>query len=93
VQFNHRLLAAATVVLALGLWLWALSRDLPPAAHGGFAALAILALIQLALGITTLLLVVPVTLGALHQAGAILVLTATLWTLYHLRGHPGATQP
>ncbi|MEQ8355856.1 MAG: COX15/CtaA family protein [Kiloniellaceae bacterium] len=85
VQFNHRLLAVATVILALGLWLWSLSRDISPAAQGGFAALAILALIQLALGVTTLLLAVPIALGALHQAGAILVLTATLWTLYHLR--------
>ncbi len=85
VQFNHRILAVTTVALAIGLWLWSLNRNLAPAAQMGFAALAILALIQLALGITTLLLVVPVTLGALHQAGAILVLTATLWTLYHLR--------
>jgi cytochrome c oxidase assembly protein subunit 15 len=92
VQFNHRLLAVTTVVVALGLWLWSLSRDIAPAAHGGFAALAILALIQLAVGITTLLLVVPVTLGALHQAGAILVLTATIWTLYHLRGRPEANR-
>ncbi len=88
VQFNHRLLAVATVALALVLWLWSLSRNLAPAAQVGFAALAILALIQLALGITTLLLVVPVTLGALHQAGAIFVLTATIWTLYHLRPRP-----
>lgn len=85
VQFNHRLLAVLTVTLAVALWLWSLSRDLAPGAQMGFAALAILALIQLALGITALLLVVPVTLGALHQAGAILVLTAALWTLYHLR--------
>ncbi|MEQ9609455.1 MAG: COX15/CtaA family protein [Kiloniellaceae bacterium] len=85
VQFNHRLLAVTTVAVALGLWLWSLNRNLAPAAQMGFAAVAILALIQLALGITTLVLVVPVTLGALHQAGAILVLTATLWTLYHLR--------
>jgi len=85
VQFNHRLLAVTTVAVTLALWLWSLSRTLAPAAQMGFAALAILALIQLALGITTLLLVVPVTLGALHQAGAVLVLTATLWTLYHLR--------
>lgn len=85
VQFNHRLLAVVTVTLALAIWLLSLSRDLAPTAHGGLAAMAILALMQLALGITTLLLVVPVTLGALHQAGAVLVLTATLWTLHHLR--------
>ena len=89
VQFNHRLLAVTTVALAMVLWLWSLNRDLSPAAHSGFAALAILALIQMALGITTLLLAVPVALGALHQAGAILVLTATLWTLYHLRDRRG----
>jgi len=88
VQFNHRLLAVTTVALALALWVWSLARDVSPAAHGGFAVLAILALMQLALGITALLLVVPVTLGALHQAGAILVLTATLWTLHQLRAQP-----
>ena len=88
VQFNHRALAVTTVAVALVLWLWSLSRDLAPAAQMGFAALAIMALIQLALGITTLLLVVPVFLGAAHQAGAILVLTAVLWTLYHLRSRP-----
>ncbi|HEY9549208.1 MAG TPA: COX15/CtaA family protein [Kiloniellaceae bacterium] len=88
VQFNHRLLAVSTVTVAMVLWPWSLTRSLPPAAQLGFAALAILALVQLALGITTLLLVVPVALGALHQAGAVLVLTATLWTLYHLRARP-----
>src|SRR3546814_20479122 len=72
VQFNHRLLAVAAVTLAMALWLWSLSRDLAPAAQMGFAALAILALVQLALGITPLLLVVPVTLAALHQAGPVL---------------------
>ncbi len=85
VQFNHRLLAVTIVPLALALWVWSLSRDISPAAQSGFAALAILTLVQMALGITTLLLVVPVTLAALHQAGAILVLTATIWTLHHLR--------
>jgi cytochrome c oxidase assembly protein subunit 15 len=41
--------------------------------------------IQVALGISTLLLVVPVPLGALHQAGAVMLLTLTLWTLHGLR--------
>ena len=85
VQFNHRLLAVATVALTLAVWLWSLRLDLAPAAQGGFALLAVLALMQLALGIVTLLLVVPVWAAALHQAGAILVLTAALWCLYHLQ--------
>ncbi len=90
VQFNHRLLAVSTVVLTLAVWLWALRLDLAPAAQAGFAVLAILALLQLALGIVTLLLVVPIWAAALHQAGAILGLTATLWCLYHLRIRPAA---
>lgn len=85
VQFNHRLLAIVTVVLSLAIWLWSLRLDLSPAVQGGFALLAILALLQMALGIVTLLLVVPIWAAALHQAGAILVLTAILWCLYHLR--------
>src|SRR3546814_11100271 len=67
------------------LWPWSLTRSLPPAAQLGFAALAILAMVQLAIGINTLLLVVPVTLCAMHQAGAVLVRTATLWSLYPFR--------
>src|SRR3546814_19431454 len=59
VQFNHRLLAVAAVTLAMALWLWSLSRDLAPAAQMGFAALAILALVPLAPGIPTPLLVGP----------------------------------
>ena len=41
--------------------------------------------IQVILGISTLLLVVPIWLGALHQAGAILLLSLAFWVLHHLR--------
>jgi heme a synthase len=41
--------------------------------------------IQVTLGISTLLLVVPVPLAAAHQAGAVLLLTLTLWALHGLR--------
>jgi cytochrome c oxidase assembly protein subunit 15 len=47
--------------------------------------LGLAALAQLGLGVATLLAAVPVWLGALHQAGAILVLTATVWLLFNLR--------
>src|SRR3546814_13839413 len=79
VQFNHRLLAVAAVTLALALWLWSLSRDLAPADLMGFAALAILALVQPALRIHTLLTVVPGTLAPLHQAAAVLGPAGTRW--------------
>jgi len=84
VQFNHRLLAVTTLVLILLFW-WrtpgsALSRpgrrwlNLVPAA----------ALLQVTLGITTLLMRVPVALGAAHQAGALLLLTCLLVLTFHL---------
>lgn len=78
VQFNHRLLAHLLVVGGLGLWLW--SRFAAPvrAVRRAFDLLAIAVSLQLLLGIWTLLAAVPVWLGAVHQAGAILVLTATL---------------
>ena len=79
-QFNHRVLAVVTVVAALGLWIGLGRRLLPVAA---------MALLQLGLGIATLLLVVPVWLGALHQAGALILFTLALWALYHSPGRTG----
>ncbi|MEM7221735.1 MAG: COX15/CtaA family protein [Pseudomonadota bacterium] len=72
-QFNHRVLAVTTVFAALGLWLKA-GRALAP--------VAVMALIQLGLGIATLLLVVPIWLGAAHQAGALILFTLALRALY-----------
>jgi heme a synthase len=42
--------------------------------------------VQYALGVATLLLVVPVGLAAAHQATAVLLLTAALTTLHAVRG-------
>lgn len=72
VQFVHRsffwLLA---VLVPIAWWRW---RALP-AAHALGAAFVV----QAALGIATLLLGVPLALAATHQAGAVLLLAATLW--------------
>ena len=42
--------------------------------------------LQYIVGVATLLLVVPIDLAAVHQTGAVLVLTAALATLHALRG-------
>jgi cytochrome c oxidase assembly protein subunit 15 len=86
VQFNHRLLTALT---ALGVvYLWIRSRRLRERRRP-FDLLLLIVLLQFALGIETLLHAVPVMLGALHQAGAILLLTQLLAALY-LLGHERA---
>ena len=44
--------------------------------------------VQLALGISTLLLRVPVALGAAHQAGAMMLFALALWTTHTLYRDP-----
>jgi cytochrome c oxidase assembly protein subunit 15 len=82
-QFVHRWLAMVVAATALALWLRRARLPMPERARLHF--LAGMVAIQVALGISTLLLVVPVPLGALHQAGAVMLLTLTLWTLHGLR--------
>ena len=81
VQFVHRgffWLLAVLVPLA-----WWRSRGSP----SGHALLAAFAL-QAALGISTLLLGVPVALGAAHQGGAVVLLAAALWHAHAARRLP-----
>jgi cytochrome c oxidase assembly protein subunit 15 len=86
VQFDHRLGAWLLAFMVPTLW-WKLQRapQVPVAAkRGGTALLAVLAL-QIALGISTLLYVVPLPLAALHQAGAVFVFAAALVVAHALR--------
>lgn len=84
VQFNHRLLATLASLAAFGA-AFAAWRRLPngPARRACLGLGAAVAL-QYALGVATLLLVVPAWLGTLHQANAVLVLTAALLALRSL---------
>jgi cytochrome c oxidase assembly protein subunit 15 len=45
--------------------------------------------LQFGLGVATLLMVVPVGLAALHQAGALGLVTLALWAVFVLRPAPG----
>ena len=85
VQFNHRLLAILTLAGVVALWLWGRRHDL-----GGRARLALhlvlaAGLLQVSLGISTLLLHVPITLAAAHQGGALLLLSALVFLNHALR--------
>jgi cytochrome c oxidase assembly protein subunit 15 len=90
VQLDHRLLAYAIAASVVALWLGArrapgLPRRARLAAHALLGALAL----QLTLGITTLLLVVPVPLAAAHQAGAVVLFAVTVWLANELRAAAG----
>lgn len=85
VQFNHRLLGVVTLALAAGLWLWSRRLTLSGPAARAVTLVFAMALAQFGLGLSALLLVVPVWLGALHQGGALVLFGLGLWALYQLR--------
>jgi cytochrome c oxidase assembly protein subunit 15 len=85
VQFTHRVLALTTLVAVLAFWLTALRWPLPREVRWTVHALALMAVVQVGLGIATLLLAVPVGLGVAHQAGGVLLFTAALLTVFQLR--------
>jgi cytochrome c oxidase assembly protein subunit 15 len=82
VQFNHRMLGILSALGPLGLC-WATRRAEPGVRRWG-AAVGVTALAQAGLGITTLLLFVPIPLAALHQAGAVVLLGFGLLLLHAL---------
>lgn len=85
VQFNHRLLASLAGLAALAAAGLAWARLPAGPARLGCLGLGGAVLVQYALGVATLVHVVPVWLGTLHQASAVLVLTAALIALHTLR--------
>lgn len=85
VQFDHRLIAW---ILAFSVpFFWYKSRQ---ATLSGTTRLAcnlflLMLAIQITLGISTLLMVVPIPLAASHQGGAVLLFAASLWVSHRLR--------
>jgi cytochrome c oxidase assembly protein subunit 15 len=75
VQFDHRMLAYAIFVIALLHALDVARAIKDRRARIGAFVLCAAVVLQMALGIATLVWVVPLWLGLLHQAGAMLVLT------------------
>jgi cytochrome c oxidase assembly protein subunit 15 len=86
VQFDHRAIAWLLAVVVPVLW-WKLrtTDGLPSRARWGGHLLVALVAAQIALGIATLLYVVPIPLAAAHQAGAVLVFAAALNVAHALR--------
>lgn len=77
-QFHHRTLAIVVTLLALTLAWRATRAPLAPTVRRAVLAFGAVVGAQLLLGVTTLLLAVPVPLGVLHQFTGVLALTAGL---------------
>ena len=82
VQFDHRLLATGTALLALGTIAYSLRAGVRGVLRTRLLLLGGAVLAQYALGVSTLLWVVPVPLATAHQAMAVLLLTAALALLH-----------
>ena len=87
VQFNHRWLAMTSGILLLGWYIKGRSRFDDPAINRSFKLIGMMVVIQLALGISTLLMQVPVTLAAMHQAGALILFSVMLINVHLLSRH------
>ena len=86
VQFDHRLVAYVLAIAVPMLW-WKVrtTPGLPAQARPGATLLLGMLAVQIGLGIATLLLVVPLPLAALHQAGAVVVVGLALNVAHALR--------
>ena len=85
VQFDHRLGAWLLAFLVPVLWWKVRNADVTPRARAGANLLLAMLAIQVALGIATLLLVVPLPLAAAHQAGAVILFALSLHLVHALR--------
>ncbi len=86
IQFNHRMIAWLLAACVPAFWFYAIRRVQDPLTRTSLHLLLAMLVIQVTLGITTLLFAVPVALGAAHQAGALVLLTIALYINRRLAG-------
>jgi len=85
IQFNHRLLAYLTTGL-IGAFAWvALRSGIPNRSRNGIYLMLVALVVQVTLGITTILYRVPIDLAAAHQAVALILFASSLYVSHALR--------
>lgn len=89
IQFNHRWVAIATAAYVLALWLRGRRASLADGQRRALGWFAAAVVGQAVLGVVTLLSVVWLPLAALHQAMAMLLFLAGVWTVWSFSGARG----
>lgn len=84
VHFEHRIMAYVVSVLAIILW-WKLKNDANPDVSRASHILLASILIQITLGVLTVINMVAIPIAACHQAGAIITLSAGLYLLNRIK--------
>lgn len=95
VQFDHRMLAYSSLALCTAVFVVARKapgglRALPPEVRKSVHSLMGMAATQVGLGISTLMLYVPVSIATIHQGGSMVLLSAAMWTMHAVRRHLAA---
>ena len=85
VQFDHRIIAWILAILVPIFWFNSRRLTLPSSTQLACNLLLFMLIVQIGLGVATLLMVVPLPLAVAHQAGAMLLFTAALWVNHKLR--------
>ena len=82
VQFVHRMLGWGLCMLIPGFWRYTRGFDITPQQDFAITALMNIVIIQFLLGMLTLIWVVPVWLGVLHQVGAFVLLACWVYNYF-----------
>jgi len=86
VQFDHRILGVTSLALITATAAKAArTPGLPPHIRTAALALGAMGWMQVCLGVSTLLLYVPVHLAAMHQSGALATLSVAMWTAHDMK--------
>jgi len=85
IQFNHRILAYILIILIPLFSMAVRKQGQTKNSQKASTAFVVMLAIQVTLGITTLLYFVPVTIAASHQAGAIILLTISIYICRELK--------
>ena len=84
VQFIHRLLGWVLIILIPGFWRYCKGFQLTLQQVKAVNWLLWAIFIQFGLGVLTLIMVVPIWLGVLHQAGAVILLMTAVYIRFLL---------
>ena len=84
VQFNHRILGITTLILTLVLWFYTRIYDLPLSIKKKVNILLLIIVFQISFGVATLLSYVAAPIAIIHQLGALVFYTISIWILKSL---------
>ena len=82
VQFQHRYLGMSTAAACVSLMYLGLKLNLPAAIRSPLRHVGYISILQMLLGIITLIHHIPVPLAAIHQAGSLALFSSALWLVW-----------